>query len=122
MAPTPVKAELALRALAVERCALGLTLMVRPNAVSAAVPGQCAAPSGWLARVLGARLFAQGVIEAVEPRREIAFAGAATDAMHAATMYAAAGIWPKYRALAFASAAEATAAAVVGVWVGRELL
>ena len=68
----------------------------------------------WIVRLLGVRTLPRA------PQNSAALAGtcwssaSAVDVAHAASMLAAAKVWPRYRRAALISAASATASAVVG--------
>lgn len=83
------------------------------------VTGRHGAPPGWIVRVLGARLLAQAAPEAIRPSRRLLRLGLVVDLTHAASMLAAARIWPRYRRAALASAASAAASAVAGALIVR---
>lgn len=114
-------ATAAVRASAVERCATGLVLLARPDAVTALIAAGETRPPAWLVRVLGGRLLAQGLLEYTRPSQLVVLAGVAVDAAHAASMIAAAVLLPAYRRTAVASAAEATLSAVFAASVARQL-
>jgi hypothetical protein len=87
----------------------GAALLVRPDAVAAAVAGRPTPPS-WLVRVLGGRQLVQSVVVLAAPRT--APTAAAVDLVHAASMVAATALAPRYRRAELASAAVAVIAAV----------
>lgn len=60
-----------------------------------------------VARILGARMLAQGVLAAVAPSRRVALGGAATDVAHAASMAPVIRWFPAQRRAALASAVAA---------------
>ena len=68
----------------------------------------------WIVRLLGVRTLAQSAAEFSRPRRDVLIIGVGVDVVHAASMLAAAKMWPRYRRAALISAASATASAVVG--------
>jgi hypothetical protein len=72
-----------------------------------------------IARVLGARQLLQSLIVAWRPTRRNLEIGAAVDAMHAATMFAAAAANIAPRRLTIASAATASALAAIGLAQSR---
>ena len=102
------------RVLAAARACLGLLLVVVPRVVVRYVGG--AAPPAAVVRVLGARLVAQAVVAATHPEPYVVGVGAAVDAVHGASMIAAALALPRYRRSALFSAATAFASmAAAGV-------
>ena len=93
----------------------GAVLLTRPRAVAELVAGDSATPPTAVVRVLGARRLVQHLLVLATPTRTVVLASAATDALHAASMVAAAVIWPEYRRSALVSASVATASAVLSV-------
>ncbi len=90
-------------------------LLVQPPGVLQVIVGEHEnVPPSWIVRVLGIRTLAQGVAESVRPRRGVFAVGVAVDIAHAASMLAAARMWPHYRRAALTSAGGAAAAAVAG--------
>ncbi|SDH16208.1 hypothetical protein [Klenkia brasiliensis] len=91
----------------------GLALLLLPRwSLRTLAPGR-RAPAAWLVRVLGARTVLQSALLLASPTREGMQAGAAVDALHAASMVPAALVWPRFRQAAAISggwAAAATAA------------
>jgi hypothetical protein len=71
-------------------------------------------PPAWLVRILGARYLIQGATVLIAPGRPVVIVATAVDATHAASMIAAACLWPAYRRPAGLSAAVATASAFTG--------
>jgi hypothetical protein len=103
----------ATRALAAVLGAANLPLMVAPDGVVAAlVPGP-ERPPRRLVRLLGARVLLQQLVALCVPTRRVVLLGAAVDGLHAATMVAAALIWPRQRRAATISAVSAAASAVL---------
>jgi hypothetical protein len=90
----------------------GAALLVRPDAVAAAVAGRPTPPS-WLVRVLGARQVVQQLVVLVRPTPVVVNAASAVDLTHAASMLAALVVAPRYRRAELVSAAVATASAVL---------
>ena len=80
---------------------------------SASTPS--ARPDPRIVGVLGLRQLAQGALVVAAPDPVITRIGAATDAAHAATMVAAALLWPDYRKPATLSGALAVITAAVGL-------
>ena len=76
-----------------------------------------ARPDPRIVLMLGVRQVAQGALVAAAPDPVIARIGAATDLLHAATMVAAALVWPAYRRPAAVSGALAVASAAAGLRV-----
>jgi hypothetical protein len=99
----------------------GTLLLGVPDAVTGRIAGDQPRPPTTLIRVLGARLLIQGLVECIWPRRSVVRAGAAVDTAHTASMIAAAALLPAYRRTAIASAAEATASAVLTATLARRL-
>jgi hypothetical protein len=64
-------------------------------------------PDALVARVLGARTAVQGASVIARPTRTVLVAAAVVDLLHAASMVAAARIWPQRHGPALASAALA---------------
>src|SRR5204862_427170 len=81
---------------------LGVALAARPRDVVATSCG-APVPPAWLVRVLGVRQLAQELLILAAPTRSVLLGAATTDALHAASMGAAALIWPKYRRPALTS-------------------
>jgi len=90
----------------------GAALLVRPDAVAAAVGGRPTPPS-WLVRVLGARQVVQQVVVLARPTSAVVNTASAVDLTHAASMLAALVLAPRYRRAELVSAAVATASAVL---------
>jgi hypothetical protein len=78
------------------------------------ISGNQDAPPSWIVRLLGIRTLAQGVGEFLRPRRGLLVLGVVVDLAHAASMGAAALVWPHYRRAALISASSAATSAVVG--------
>ena len=89
-------------------------LLTQPPDVLRVVVGGRDVPPVWIVRLLGVRTLAQSAAEFSRPRRDVLIIGVGVDAAHAASMLAAAKVWPRYRRAALISAASATASAVVG--------
>lgn len=104
----------ATRVLAGAHCAFAVLLLAQPPAVLRAVAGDQDVPPSWIIRILGVRTLAQGAAEFLRPRRDVLVLGVTVDLAHAATMVAAAAVWPHYRRAALISAGGATTSAVVG--------
>jgi hypothetical protein len=107
---------MSLRAGALARFALlgglGAALLVRPRETVPALCGDAPVPPTALVRVLGARQLAQELVVLAVPSRTVRLVAAATDALHAASMVAAALVWPRFRRPALTSAAIAAGSSV----------
>jgi hypothetical protein len=103
------------RLVGIGRLALAIGLLVRPERCASLVSlgGRC--PAGWLIRLLGGRMLVQAGYELASGSRRALRLGAAVDALHAASMLAAAVRWPGYRRVALASAGLAGGSAAVGL-------
>ena len=91
----------------------GLALLAAPGSAVLAAAGPGPVPPEPILRVLGARRIVQHVLVAGTSSPAIAWASAATDVLHAASMVAAARIWPQYRRAELTSAGIAAGAAAV---------
>ena len=89
-------------------------LLTQPLDVLRLMVGGRDVPPLWIVRLLGVRTLAQSAAEVTRPRRDVLVIGVGLDVAHAASMLAAAKVWPRYRRAALISAASATASAVVG--------
>ncbi len=98
--------------------AYGTVLLVAPHAVAAEVGRPGRIPASWLVRLLGARQVGQGVLLLAKPTGALSVLAAGVDAVHAASMLAAAHIYPPFRRAAWCSGAVAAASALVGGIVG----
>lgn len=94
-------------------------LLAQPPGVLRAVAGTHGVPPSWIVRVLGVRVGAQGVAEALYPSRDVLRVGVATDVAHALSMLAAARVWPRYRRAALISAASAGVSAALGLLIAE---
>lgn len=99
-------------------------MLARPEAVAATANGSGPAPPDWLVRVLGGRTALQGALVRAAARNRadagrVLRAGAAVDALHGATMLAAAVWKPRYRRSAGASAGFAFLSAGLGLAAAR---
>lgn len=97
----------------------GAALATRPTETVRAVCGDGPVPPPALVRVLGGRQVLQSLLLLAAPSRPLVRAAVAVDVVHAASMVAAALIWPRYRRPALTSAGVATASAVVTATAGR---
>lgn len=98
---------------------LGAALLARPREVVRAVCGDAPMPPTGLVQVLGARQLVQEIVVLAAPSRTVRFVAATTDALHAASMAAAAVLWPRYRRPALTSGAIAAGSAVAAVSPAR---
>jgi len=97
----------------------GAALLARPREVVRAVCGDAPMPPTGLVQVLGARQLVQEIVVLAVPSRGVRLAAAVTDALHAASMGAAAVLWPGYRRPALTSGAIAAGSAVAAVSPAR---
>ena len=102
------------RLVAVPGALWGAAMLLRPGDVTRSVCGGGPEPAAWIVRVLGARLVTQNLVTLVRPTREVVLAGAATDALHAASMVAARVRWPEHARPIWVSGSTAAASAAVG--------
>jgi hypothetical protein len=102
--------HLAARTTAAAFGAEGVVLLVRPDLPATAGLAAPDLPRG-VVRLLGARRVVQAGLELAVPRRGVALACAAVDALHALSMLAAAAHWPRHRRAALLSAGTAALAA-----------
>lgn len=102
-------------------CHLGqaAVLLAQPQALLRAITDDHEAPPSWIIRVLGVRMLLQAASETLRPRPNVLCLGVAVDLTHAASMLAAAWIWPRYRRVALASAGSAAASALAGTLIVR---
>lgn len=103
------------RALAGAHLVQAAVLLAQPPAVLRVIAGGHDVPPSWIVRVLGIRTLAQGLVDSIRPSRRLLRVGVAVDLTHAASMLAAARVWPAYRRAALTSAGSAAASAIVGV-------
>lgn len=101
------------------RAGQGLLLLLMPARVLRDVAGGGQTPPPAVARVLGARMLGQAILESAHPSRNVLRLGLAVDAAHAGTMLVAARLRPRYRRAALTSAAAAGAATLVDVLILR---
>jgi hypothetical protein len=102
------------RLVAVPGALWGTAMLLRPGDVTRSVCGGGPGPAAWIVRVLGARLLAQNVVTLVRPTREVVLAGAAADALHAASMVAARARWPEHARPIWVSGSTSVVSATVG--------
>ena len=72
-----------------------------------------------MVRLLGGRQLLQGAAVLIRPAPALVIGAVAVDVLHAASMVAAAVIWPGYRRAALTSAAVAGTSAVAGALILR---
>lgn len=97
---------------------VGAALTAWPAAVTRAVCGSADLPSTAVIRLLGVRSLAQGAVLAAVPSRPVLRAGAAVDALHAASMVPVV-VGTRYRCAATASLAIAATNAAVELVAAR---
>jgi hypothetical protein len=95
----------------------GAALLIWPRAIASRFSGGHRPPRNLIVRVLGGRQALQGAAQIVYPAPDLVLAGIAVDAVHAASMIAAAAMWPPYRRAALTSAAIAGLSAATGAAV-----
>ena len=93
--------------------AWGAGLLTAPGRLAGLVGGP--PPPAAIVRVLGARRLVQELALLRWPSPGVAVAAAAVDGLHAASMLAAAGLWPRYRRAALTSAGVAAGSAVLSL-------
>jgi len=96
---------------------LGALLLTQPPPVIRLIAGDRDVPPPWIIRILGVRTLAQGTAEYLRPSRDVLILGVAVDLAHAASMVAAATVWPHYRRAALISAGSAATSAALGALV-----
>jgi uncharacterized protein YjeT (DUF2065 family) len=101
--------------------AVGAATLLRPRTAARLVSGGGSVPDTALVRVLGGRQLVQGTVVVLRPVPILVIGAVAVDAVHAASMLAAALAWPGYRNAALASATAAGASAVAGTLILRGL-
>lgn len=115
----PAGRSAAVRALAGAHAGQAAVLLTQPPGLLRTTLGDRGVPPAWIMRVLGARLLAQAAAESASPNRNIVRLGVLVDLTHAATMLAAALVWPRYRRAALASAGSAGVSALAGTLIVR---
>jgi hypothetical protein len=88
--------------------------------VTRGIVGNEDVPPAWIMRVLGIRTLGQAAAEAIRPSPHVLRVGIVVDLLHAASMFAAARVWPRYRRAALASAGAAVASAAAGALLIRQ--
>jgi hypothetical protein len=114
--PQPLRAP---RLLAGAHLGQAVVLLAQPPGVLRRITGDHGVPPAWIVRVLGARILIQAVPEAVSPTPNVLRLGVVVDLAHAASMLAAARVWPRYRRAAMVSAGSAGASAVASALLIR---
>lgn len=111
-----MNARIELRAAIALRAAAGCGLLLFPESIVSAIEprGSVDQPTIVGARVLGIRHLVEAAVLADRHSHVVLFAGAAIDAIHAASMVAVALLSPTHRRPALASAGSATGLAAVG--------
>jgi len=99
--------------------AVGATALLGGQRVAKAVSGGSGVPDAAVVRLLGGRQLVQGAAILIRPARPLLIGALTVDVLHAASMVAAAVIWPGYRRAALTSAAVASASAAAGALVLR---
>ena len=97
------------------RALLAVGLLGWPARLAAVASFGGRVPASWLVRLLGARMLAQSAVGLARTTPTVVRLGAATDAVHAASMLAVAGYRPAYRHAALTSAAIAATSAAAGL-------
>lgn len=105
------------RPLWVALAAWGVALLAVPRWVAQFVGGP--RPPTAVVRVLGARRLLQSLVLLRWPTPGVASTAAVVDGLHAASMLAAARVWPRYRRAELASAVLAGCSATVTLLAGR---
>ena len=82
--------------------AVGAVMLFRPHAVARLASGTGSIPDAAVVRILGGRQLLQGTVLVLSPAPLLVVGGLAVDGLHAASMVAAAVIWPGYRQAALA--------------------
>ena len=99
--------------------AVGATALLGAQRVAKAVSGGSGVPDAAVVRLLGGRQLVQGAAILIRPARPLLIGALTVDVLHAASMVAAAVIWPGYRRAALTSAAVAGASAAAGALILR---
>jgi len=98
----------------------GVAMVAAPRWVVAHLAPGPGAPKNWLVRVLGARTVVQSALLLAAPTRPAVQAGAAVDALHAASMLPAWLIWPRHRQAAAVSGGIAVASVLAQLAVAPQ--
>jgi hypothetical protein len=107
------------RVLAGAHLGQAVVLLAQPPGVLRGLAGDRGVPPAGIVRVLGARLLVQAAPEALCASRTILRLGVVVDVVHAASMLAAARVWPRYRRVALVSAGSAAVSALAGAAIVR---
>jgi hypothetical protein len=91
------------RALGAASAITGSLLVVETGPITRSISGSGAVPPQSIVKALGGRYLVQGVAEMLRPTPRTMWTSCAVDGLHAASMAAAALIWPRYRNAALAS-------------------
>ncbi|HTR71048.1 MAG TPA: hypothetical protein VMH41_12590 [Mycobacteriales bacterium] len=110
-----LSAKTAVRLSAAVRAATGIGLLSAPAPLERLIAPPGGEPPTAVARLLGARLLMQSLVEATLPLRIVVVSGGAVDVLHAASMVVIAVAEPRYRRVAVVSALVATTAAAISV-------
>jgi len=113
----PRRADTRARIWAAATAAAGAWTLLSPRTVARAVSGGGRVPDTAVLMILGGRQLAQGTVLLIRPTPTLLIGAATVDALHAATMLAAALMWPDYRNAAIASATVAGTSAGVGMLI-----
>lgn len=90
-----------------------VALLARPGRTAATVLDGAPVPPLPVVRVLGLRSAVQQLVLLLHPSRDVARIGVVVDGLHAASMGAAALIWPEYRKAELVSAGVAVGSAML---------
>lgn len=99
--------------------AYGAALLADP-ALAARLSGGDRVPARWIVVMLGVREISQGALLLIRPTRDLTTAATVVDGLHAASMFAAAGLVRHYRRPALASGNIAAASAAIGMILRRQ--
>lgn len=105
---------LAARRLVTSKALIGSALVLQPRTVLSLAAGRRAVVPAWLARILGARILLQSVVEFRQPTRSVLYRGAIIDLAHATSMIPFT-ITGRYRRIALASATLAAGTAALSI-------
>ncbi len=90
-----------------------VALLAQPRRAADAVLGGAPVPPLPVVRALGARSAVQQLVLLTRPSRDVARVAVAVDLLHAASMGAAAVLWPEYRRAELTSAGVALGSALL---------
>lgn len=105
-----------MRVMAAAGATVGAVVLTRPQRVLDAVAPEFPRARRWVVRVLGARMLAQHAAVLVRPEPAVVTAGAALDALHAASML------PFLASARYGRAARVSAAVALGSAVAGRVL